>query len=136
MLTRKRITGKLALAAAAALAVPLLGPAPSASADDTRWSVTVGSGGGHYDRGRSGRHYVDRGPSGYYRSVWVPAVYRTRYDDCGRPIRVCVRAGYYARVWVSTAPRYERRYVHRRQNDCDPGSYQWGSRRHRDRGRH
>ena len=50
--------GRLALIAAAAVAVPLLmptGAAPAASAGETRWSVTVGhhsacSGGGHYDR--------------------------------------------------------------------------------------
>ncbi|MEE9405338.1 MAG: hypothetical protein V3V20_10615 [Algisphaera sp.] len=58
---------------------------------------------------RSSRHQrhhqqdYDRGykaPSGYYKRVYVPAVYRTHYDDCGRARRVCVRAAHYDRVWV------------------------------------
>ena len=42
-------------------------------------------------------------PSGYWSSVYRPAVYETRYDHCGRPYRVCVADGYYERVWVSTS---------------------------------
>lgn len=102
MLTPKRFTGRLALAAAAALAAPLLTATPSASAGDVNWSVTVGSrGGGH---GGHGSGYHDSGRRGYYKSVWRAPVYRTYYDDCGRAIRKCVRRGYYERVWVS-APR-------------------------------
>lgn len=95
--------------------------------DGYRVSVSVGSG-RHYDRGhatyRSSRHY-DRGhsrsynrsysrcdtpvvhhvqhqPSGYWSRVYRPPVYETRYRSCGTPYRVCIRAGYYERVWVTT----------------------------------
>ena len=54
---------------------------------------------GHYDRGY--RH-VRSQPSGYWTSVYRPPIYETRYLPCGTPYRVCVRAGYYERVWVST----------------------------------
>ncbi|MEM1356022.1 MAG: hypothetical protein AAGC44_15755 [Planctomycetota bacterium] len=37
---------------------------------------------------------------GYWRQVWVPPVYNTRYDCHGYPYRVQVSAGYYDRVWV------------------------------------
>jgi hypothetical protein len=30
--------------------------------------------------------------------VWVPALYEWRYDECGRRIQVCVRAGYWDTV--------------------------------------
>lgn len=40
-------------------------------------------------------------PAGYWRRVYHPPVYRTYYDGCGYPYRVCVRAGYYTRVWVN-----------------------------------
>ncbi|MBL8860709.1 MAG: hypothetical protein JNK02_01755 [Planctomycetes bacterium] len=30
--------------------------------------------------------------------VWVAPVYETRYDACGRPIQVCVRAGWWSTV--------------------------------------
>ncbi|MEM7625162.1 MAG: hypothetical protein AAF333_05990 [Planctomycetota bacterium] len=107
---RPRLAGRLPLLAAAALALPMLAaaPAPSASAGDVNWRVTVGSSHdrGHYNGHRRG-HY--RGGGGYYKSVWHPPVYKTRYDDCGRAIRVCVRRGYYDRVWVS-APRHRVRY--------------------------
>ncbi len=46
--------------------------------------------------------YVETRPSGYWSQVYHPPVYETRYDRCGYPIRVCVREGYYERVWVST----------------------------------
>ena len=45
-------------------------------------------------------------PSGYWKRVYHSPVYETRYDSCGRPYRVSVRAGYYERVWVSTGHRY------------------------------
>lgn len=38
---------------------------------------------------------------GYWKRVYVPAVYETRYYACGTPYRVCTRASYYKRVWVS-----------------------------------
>ncbi|MFK7788751.1 MAG: hypothetical protein AB8C95_04550 [Phycisphaeraceae bacterium] len=44
--------------------------------------------------------------SGYWKRVYHSPVYETRYDSCGRPYRVCVRAGYYERVWVTTGRRY------------------------------
>ncbi|MFK7960623.1 MAG: hypothetical protein AB8G96_08850 [Phycisphaerales bacterium] len=43
--------------------------------------------------------------------VWVDAVYRTRYDACGTPYRVCVREGYWKRVHIPA--RYESRPVRR-----------------------
>ncbi len=117
---RPRRAGRLALLAAAALSVPLLlppGTASPAAAGETRWSVTVGSGhhgqtyerrGSRYDRYHSGRSYGDHDArGGYTQQVWVPPVYRTHYDDCGRAFRVCVRQGYYKQVYVSApAPRY------------------------------
>lgn len=42
-------------------------------------------------------------PTGYWTSVYRPPVYETRYDRCGNPYRVCIREGYYERVWVSTS---------------------------------
>jgi hypothetical protein len=33
--------------------------------------------------------------AGTCQQVWVPALYATRYDACGRPYQVCVRAGYW-----------------------------------------
>lgn len=30
--------------------------------------------------------------------VWIAPIYDTRYDSCGRPIQVCVRAGYWDTV--------------------------------------
>ena len=92
--------------ALAALALPLAATAPAADAGDVRWSITVGSGGhdrapqrSHHDRRRSG------GGHGYYQSVWRPPLYQTRYDDCGRRSTVCIRPGYYDRVWVAAPPR-------------------------------
>ena len=45
-------------------------------------------------------------PSGYWKRVYVPAIYETRYYACGTPYRVCVRSSSYKRVWVSTSYRY------------------------------
>ena len=59
---------------------------------------------GHRDRDRG---YVSA-PSGYYKQVYRPAVYRTYYDDYGRARRVCVRAARYDRVWVSTGRSHQR----------------------------
>lgn len=84
--------------------------------DNVRFSVSVGSG-GHYDyhqpRYRSSSscsktvvyhtpQYTPP-PSGYWKRVYHSPVYETRYDSCGTPYRVCVQAGYYERVWVSTS---------------------------------
>lgn len=82
--------------------------------DNVRFSVNIGS---HrsYDRGyhqptyRSGSScsktvvYHTPPPSGYWKRVYHSPVYETRYDSCGRPYRVCVRAGYYERVWVQSS---------------------------------
>ena len=80
--------------------------------DNVRFSVSVGSG-RHYDyhqpRYRSGSScsktvvYHSPPPSGYWKRVYHSPVYETRYSSCGTPYRVCVRAGYYERVWVSTS---------------------------------
>ncbi|MEM9883591.1 MAG: hypothetical protein AAF800_11805 [Planctomycetota bacterium] len=113
--------------AAVAFALPLLLAAPSAAADHHHHhhrSVCVSSHGKSYghrhhssyyrthdDRQTYDRRYyrVSRGDygyrqvrhSGYHRRVWVPPVYRTRYDSCGKPLRVCVRRGYYRTVFVA-----------------------------------
>lgn len=39
---------------------------------------------------------------GYWNRVYIQPVYATRYYACGTPYRVCIRAGYWKRVWVST----------------------------------
>ena len=81
--------------------------------DNVRFSVSVGSD-RSYDRGYHQPSYrnssCDRTvvvynppPTGYWKRVYHSPVYETRYDSCGRPYRVCVRAGYYERVWVSTS---------------------------------
>lgn len=108
--TPSRRSGRLALIAAAALSLPFLMPAPTASAGDVQWSVTVGSGGGSHHRQRHDNRGHHRG--GYTKQVYHPPVYRTRYDDCGRAFRVCIRAGYYEQVYVSASyqTRPQRRY--------------------------
>lgn len=64
-----------------------------------------------YGRSTTDRGHVsgyDTTPSGYYKQVYRPAVYRTTYDDCGRARRVCVQAARYERVWVSTGRSHSR----------------------------
>ncbi|MBX2852249.1 MAG: hypothetical protein KTR15_10935 [Phycisphaeraceae bacterium] len=83
--------------------------------DNVRFSVNVGSS-RHYDyhqpRYRSSSScsktvvYHAPQPSGYWKRVYHGPVYETRYASCGTPYRVCIRAGYYERVWVSTGHRY------------------------------
>lgn len=135
-----------------AMCLPLLMPAPAATAGDVQWSVRVGSDhygqtSGHhnrsgyqpidygrgdsrgYDRGYDRSYHRDYDRGGHHRGgydrdsiqrVWVPPVYRTSYDDCGRSIRICVRAGYYRQVVVSTSySRSSRDYSRRGQ---------WGNR--------
>lgn len=132
MLALPRLNGRLSLLAAAVLAAPLLTAVPSASAGDVNWRVTVGS----HDRGSYQRGH-DRGRdqghrSGYYKSVYRAPVYRTHYDECGRAIRVCVRRGYYERVWVAAAPRrhvshgsYDHQPRHQRYNRTSRRSNCW-----------
>lgn len=88
--------------------------------DNVRFSVSIGSGSHDrgYDRGYHQPRYrsssCDRTvvvhhppqPVGYWKRVYHSPVYETRYDSCGRPYRVCVRAGYYERIWVSSDYRY------------------------------
>jgi len=103
------------LLALGALLAPLALAAPTALADrcDSRSSVFVRAS-SSYDRGNRGfsRSYGDRGhasaPSGYYKKVYRPAIYRTVYDHHGRARRVCVRAARYDRVWVSTGRSHHR----------------------------
>lgn len=61
----------------------------------------------HHDVRRHGNHThtqerVTRHtePAYRYQRVWRAPVYRTYYDDCGYPYRVCVRVGYYENVRV------------------------------------
>ena len=76
--------------------------APSAQAGEVDWSFTVGSGG----RASANVHYRSGHSRGHYQSVWRPAVYQTRYDACGRAYQVCVRAGYYDRVYVPASSNH------------------------------
>jgi|GEM_PF-1764409 len=78
--------------------------------DNVRFSVSLGSGSSHSHH-RSTYHnsypsrtvvYTSSRSNGYWTRVYRPPVYETRYRPCGTPYRVCVRAGYYERVWVST----------------------------------
>ena len=84
--------------------------------DNVRFSVNVGSSRHHdyhqprYHSGSSCSKTVvyhtpqyTPPPSGYWKRVYHSPVYETRYSSCGTPYRVCVRAGYYERVWVSTS---------------------------------
>jgi len=61
--------------------------------------VTVRQHGNHQHVEERVTRHVE--PAGYWRRVYRAPVYRTYYDDCGYPYRVCVRAGYYERVWVA-----------------------------------
>lgn len=100
MLALPKFNRKLSLLAAAALAAPLFTAAPSASAGEVNWRISIGS----HDRGH--HHRGDyHGSHGYYKSVWRSPVYRTVYDHCGRARRVCVQRGYFEKVWVSTPRR-------------------------------
>lgn len=73
---------------------------------------------------------------GPVRKVWVPPLYETRYDHCGRPYQVEVRCGFWdtiqepgyweqreTRVWVpcEPRPRYQApiRYGRHGQDRCD-----------------
>lgn len=40
-------------------------------------------------------------PTGYWRTVYHPPVYRTVYDRCGYARRILVQRGHYDRVWVA-----------------------------------
>ncbi|MEM8739739.1 MAG: hypothetical protein AAGG38_14850 [Planctomycetota bacterium] len=162
------VPGPLALAATA-LAVPLLTPAPAASAGEVTFSVTYDHPhpraqhvqthyppravrtrdvspreARYWDSPRHRPRVARRSPvfsdsrsSGRFetvsrrraertyhaprqrttRTVWVEPRYETRYDRCGRPIRVCVRAGYYKEVEVchDVRPRH-RHLVHHRSS--------------------
>ena len=84
--------------------------------DNVRVSVGFGSDRSHrsndYRRSTHGSHsrnakvVYQQPQSGYWKRVYRSPVYQTRYDAYGRSYRVCVRAGYYERVWVSTSRRY------------------------------
>ncbi|MEM1356021.1 MAG: hypothetical protein AAGC44_15760 [Planctomycetota bacterium] len=49
-------------------------------------------------------------PTGYWKTVYHPPVYRTVYDPCGRARSVMVRRGYTQRVWVAYNTRNRRVY--------------------------
>ncbi len=104
-----------------ALIAPLTALAPAAHAGrcDTVSKSSSVSRGASYSRSSSHRHapsssrrFADRGhvsaPSGYFKRVYRPAVYRTTYDAYGQAFRVCIRAAGYERVWVSTASSHRR----------------------------
>lgn len=56
----------------------------------------------------------------YYTVVTYPAVHEVRYDNCGKPYRVCVREEYRRRVLVPAEYGYRtgRRYVQGRWVTC------------------
>jgi len=58
-----------------------------------------------YDRGHDHRPVHQPAcpppPSGYWKTVYHPPVYRTVYDCFGRPRCELVQAGHYDRVWVA-----------------------------------
>lgn len=60
----------------------------------------------HRSHSRNAKVVYQQPQSGYWTRVYHSPVYETRYDSYGRSYRVCVRAGYYERVWVSTSRRY------------------------------
>jgi len=110
------------LLALGALLAPLALAAPPAAADRCDLIIRTSRG---YDRGNDrgfsrsydrtyGRSYTRRShvsaPSGYYKQVYRPAIYRTVYDACGQASRVCVRAARYERVWVSTGRSHRSRW--------------------------
>ncbi len=72
------------------------------------------------------------------RRVWVPPVWTTRHDACGRPYRVRVRAGGWKTVTVPA--RYETRHVRTwregRWRPCDEGCGQRHRGGHRRTGVH
>lgn len=121
----KKQSRPLHLLALAALVAPLAVLAPPAHAGrcDTvskSSSPTFRSNRGtSYTRSASDRYghsdsrrFADRrhvsAPSGYFKQVYRPAVYRTTYDAHGRAFRVCIRAAGYERVWVSTRSSHRR----------------------------
>lgn len=65
----------------------------------------VGHSGGYSDSHSGGYS------GGYYKQIWVPPVYATHYDACGRAYRVAVRSGYAKQVYVSNSrsTNYQRR---------------------------
>lgn len=83
--------------------------------DNVRFSVNVGSNSSYshqptYRNNTYHRntvvHTTHSQPTGYWKRVYHSPVYETRYQPCGTPYRVCVRAGYYERVWVTTTTTY------------------------------
>jgi hypothetical protein len=150
-MSRLRLTQ---LASGLALAALLAAPAAAQRRTDWQLGVGHGTGHGHVgvvigSRGvqvSAGYHERQRAPvysprpvssgrwetrtervwvPGASRKVWVPPIYRTRYDHCGHAYQVQVRPGYWdtiqeqgcwehrdTRVWVPHAPR---QHVHRRR---------------------
>ncbi len=64
----------------------------------------------YYDHGHR-RHTCCKG--GYYTTTWVPALRTTRYDYCGNPYTVVIRAGYYKKIWVDHYCRLNRHHYKR-----------------------
>ncbi len=50
---------------------------------------------------------------GHYTTRYIPPVYCTRYDRCGRPYRVMTKPGCYQKVWVPARYEYvtKKRYI-------------------------
>lgn len=116
-----------ALAAAAIAPLASAAPSPAPVAAPQEFSIRVGSEvgpftiGARYQRSGSRAHtgprqrgfgnYGKRWVPGHWAiesqrvwvpgqssQVWVPPVYGTHYDECGLPVQVLVKAGYYKTV--------------------------------------
>lgn len=55
-----------------------------------------------YSFSHGSSYHTSHAPSGYWSRAYVAPTYEWRRASCGTAYRVCVRAGYYERVWVST----------------------------------
>ena len=101
----------LAMLLAGSLALTAL--VPAATAQVRGYGVAYGRYAHGATRGWVPGHYevVERSVwvGGGTRRTWVPAVYETRYDGCGRAYRVLLRDGYWRQV--ALPGRYERRPV-------------------------
>ncbi len=129
MLLRRLLRPALLLAAA----LPFL--APTASAGDLSLGLKLGKRSSIHLSFGDRHHYRRCAPKrvwvpgcyttvakrvfvpGEKRKVWIEPVYETRYDDCGRPVRVLVCEGYWK---VHTTPG---RYVTKRVKVWKPGHW-------------
>lgn len=48
--------------------------------------------------------------TGHYDYVWVAPVYEYRRDHCGNLVKICVREGFYKKVWIPATTSCETGY--------------------------